>query len=595
MTLDDLAGVRAAVQPALDQLEQLRAEQPDNDDLLLRLIQGYEILVTAESRGGATSAAEEAHARALAILRTLTSRQADSPAVRERTGFVLSHLGRSLEKVDLRGALDLYREALRQHEALAGLPGRAETVRRWLAGHHVKIAGALINLGKLAEAEQELERARARLPHASDDESEFEVLQVRADMLLKWSGIYHLTGRKAEALAAGEKEVAIRERILQHDPFVPAHRAALAQAWSHLALFRSAVASDSVETTQISFTDEGLAALQNAVKMFEQLVATCPQTYVYRRSLARSLSNVAYALVRQQRRSSLLAAEQAARRAVEVLAEARGAVGDKGDEDDPDRELNLMNIQATLSDVLFKDGRVREGYEAASRVAEGLAKLTARHPELQEVAIMYARILTGLAQLALEVENLDEARRHAAAARSVVEARFAAELQDPEVREMRIVLARFELEFRAREGDLSVASEAEALIASYGPHEAMGTMAAAGLVHELCWRPALTRDQRAAAALARQSARLAPAAHRAARRWRIGRRGPRSRELEGRGTDRARRAGARGRRPCTGRGAPGRRDSGTAPGARGAALLFRTRSALAHRAPPARRGSPGAR
>ncbi len=311
--------------------------------------------------------AEQAHRRALTLLRQLAADSAGSPKARQDLAHSLSNLGVVLLKVGRRADTQaLWQEALALREALAADFPAVTRYQRELASSQQNLASLFWRQGKAAEAERLLREALALYEKAAPDAADADHRAKMAGVQLTLGSVLANTGQVAEAEKVYSQAVAVCAQLAAEFPAVPDYRHDLALSQG----YRAGVLD------QLRRPQEADQAFAQALTLLEKLADDFPRLPRYREALAVTLINHGNFLKDAGR---LPEAELAFRRSLALrqqLADERPGV--------PEYRQRLAYAHHNLADVLRRTGRLREA-EAVYRRAEALLeRLAAEAPDVPE-------------------------------------------------------------------------------------------------------------------------------------------------------------------------------------------------------------------
>jgi serine/threonine protein kinase len=389
--LGDAEGALTAAQEAVAEFTALAASTPDQKEVVLNLADALQMQAGALGARGAHDDAVALRNRAEDVLRQAQVRWPGDGALHMAAAAVLHARG-----IDFRG-----RDQARELEDLRAAVAHAQQVTDPVATRHADLAarcrldlcGALSNVGRVAEAEQELLALRddLRAGHAGGKLSPRR-RETLAQVMANLTGNHIRRAQFAEAEACAREELALRQEMVTEQANTPRRRADLAACRSHLGI---ALSSASRPGADEQFLE--------AIRVLEGVVADVPGP-TYRASLARLCGNTAKHLLQPGTLADLRAARPHAMRAVDLAAE----VATKQHEV---YGSLLAWTRAILSSVLRRSG----DYAAAADVArlafaDAQAMVEKRGDAVNLRALVDAAC--SAAQLALETADGARARRY---------------------------------------------------------------------------------------------------------------------------------------------------------------------------------------
>jgi serine/threonine-protein kinase len=340
---------------------------------------------------GARSAFEEQRDLAAAL-------EAETPSDAVRAQLAYGHNGIGVVQYQtgkLAEALEEYQKARAIRQKLADANPAVTAIQSDLAASHLNIGMVLSQMGKLAEALKEFDRARAirqRLADANPGVAAFQ-----SDLAYSHIGIGTVlseAGKRTEALKEFHKALAIRQKLAEANPAVTAFQSDVAQ--SHFGI--GSVLS------QAGRPVEALKEYEKALSIQEKLAEANPTVTTLQSELAASHHNIGLSLYQTGKPAEALKEYRKGRDIRQKLADANPAV--------PAFRSDLAFSHLNIGTVLYQTGKPVEAlkeFQKALALQQQLADANPAVPALRR-ALADSHYNTGwvLSQIEKRAEALKE-------------------------------------------------------------------------------------------------------------------------------------------------------------------------------------------
>jgi eukaryotic-like serine/threonine-protein kinase len=326
---------------------------------------------------------------------------------RRQLGFLLYLTGKPGE------ALDAYKLALADQEALAAAPDASNDLREGLAASRVRIGVLLLNTGKPTDAEAELRAALAIQQKLADDNP--GVLKFQSSLAYSHyilGVVLMRTGRPSEAEVRAA--LAIQQKLADANPAVSDFRRRLALSHIDLGMVLQSAGKQTAghdesrkaleifqkladdnpavrdfrfhlggayvdlarQLSQAGKRAEAEAADHKGVAILRKLVDENPDVGVHQGSLALSINGRGWRLSQTGRQSEAEAAYRESMAILQKLCDDNPKV--------PDYQRDLANVGQNLSIALRRLGRPDEARQQCDRAVTTLVNLSRQNPEMTE-------------------------------------------------------------------------------------------------------------------------------------------------------------------------------------------------------------------
>jgi serine/threonine protein kinase/tetratricopeptide (TPR) repeat protein len=336
-----------------------------------------------------------------------------------RLGLIAETLG------DKEQALKEFQAALGLYRQLAAAVPNDNAIQRMLIVSHGSLGRVFITVGRLRDAEAELEAIAMLMRSAGSSADAFSLFHL-ARTYTDLGSVYVHTSRPREAEAAYQQAIDLWQRLLQHHPKQPRYLASLATTQSNLGnLFQTTGRLPQAEQAHVAavelhralvrnhravtdFQDDLAGSLLNLGALYEKtgrlrdtekasdearaiwqrLADLYPNVVMYRHNLAGSFNNLANVYSRTGRPKEAGAAYQQAYSILRELVKAHG--GDVND------VIALGGVQCNFGDQALKARKAAtalEWYDQAISTLEGALRREARDPTARQYLLnaQYAR------------------------------------------------------------------------------------------------------------------------------------------------------------------------------------------------------------
>jgi serine/threonine protein kinase len=465
--LGDHAGATVAADAAVRTLRVVAAARPQ-PIVSVRLARALCEQAEAAANDNKADAAIALLDAAVAELLSTLQRDPGLPAVNLDLATTLQRRAVQWEARDRERALADHRAAVAQSKiaVTAGLDGAAGMAARCRLG----LFGALVALGQVALAEQELLALRDELVAQSrDDKVGREVRETLADTLTRLAATFFARGQFDQFEVCTRDELRLRQAILAEQAHTPRRRADLARCHANLGI----ALANGPEPAAAE------AEFRQAVRLLEALVAEVPLP-AHRASLATHSHNLALHLIRDKSLAGLREAREHCERA---LAQTVALAAE-----DPKSHWhadNVTGIRNLLAGIVRQLGDAQAASALAEVALADAQALAAREPTLDHYGTLIGTAAEA-AESAFELEQLTRARTAVDVGLAAME-RMRAVSDDPDVhRSMQCVLLRLAGLIYARAGEHEAAAAKAFALLEAGAEDRRSGLAA-GDVLRLCW------------------------------------------------------------------------------------------------------------
>jgi serine/threonine-protein kinase len=305
--------VEATTLRAIELIEQLIAEDPTDAGLREDLGRVRFNRSWLLAKRGLPTEAEAEYRATLAIREKLAAEFPDKPSYRREVAATYNNMGVLLDELGRPDEAEaLFRKSLAVREQLAAAFPDVRTYRQDVARAAMNVAVKLTEHGRRQEAEAAY---RAALPVQEKLAADFPaVAEYRQDVARTQINFGYLLvdlDRQAEAEVMYRSALAAREKLAADFPLVPLYRQELGRSYHNL----GELLIDGNDHGWVARPAEAEAALQAAIGVREKLVAEFPAVVEYRQELADSSASLGDCLAGRGKRAE---AEAAYRRTLEL-------------------------------------------------------------------------------------------------------------------------------------------------------------------------------------------------------------------------------------------------------------------------------------
>jgi tetratricopeptide (TPR) repeat protein len=372
-------------------LEKLLEGQTDAKSRRL-LAEGYYQLGELIAKIGSQPQALAVHRKGLALRRELAETEGADVEARLDVARSLVAVGDLLRKTgDPAGALLAYEE-LRDLALALEAESPTDAVRAMLAHGYHGIGIVLFLMEKSAEALAAYEKALAIRQELADAHP--AITDFQNDLALTRTNIGILlmrTGKWGEALAAYRKALTVRQELVKAHPAVTDFQSGLADCYDYIGVLR----------TQMGEPAEALAAHEKALAIRQKLVDDNPAVTEFQRELAYSYNGIGYGLLRMHKQAEALAAWQKAQALMQKLTEANPTVSEF--------QSSLAYSLNASAFVLAQAGKTAETVAVLEQARDILQKLTDANPAETDLQINLAHTLINIGQMYNRAKRVAEA------------------------------------------------------------------------------------------------------------------------------------------------------------------------------------------